>query len=133
MDNMHRISAITLYEDGWRAYFHTGCGGQVYFKDGLLHHNVLNTINSCAVWEALRAYQDAERKKGVLITMSDEKREFWYLRDYDFIHEDGTVEKYTFDSVEGQPVINVDWNFLLTGQFTNFRWRAGYPKGGQNG
>lgn len=120
------------YDMGWRAYLRAD-GTQMFqcpYGD---------TDAACCSrfwkeeWQALRAYQDAERKKGVPINMSDEKREFWYLRDYDFIHEDGTVEKYTFDSVEGQPVINVDWNFLLTGQFTNFRWKAGYPKGGQNG
>lgn len=76
-------------------------------------------------WHALRAYQDAERKKGVPIVMTiPEAQANWFHLD---CHHDGIL--YNFHAMPKRygiaPEITVGHDLA---KFTNFRWRAGYPK-----
>lgn len=113
-----------MYGIGWRAY---DIGSRI-FKN-------INTgsVNECVghgklQWHALRAYQDAERKKGVPILWDDIAN--------DFMEDFNTDYQSPIGRMDGTFVLKA-WTDLSSkaphGQFTNFRWRAGYQKGGQNG
>jgi hypothetical protein len=140
VDVLQKEAALSLYNKGWRAYFHSGCGGQVYFKDGVFKNIVLNTRNSVRVWEALRAYQDEQRKKGEPINYDfQEINENWYGRTH---IADGIKYHYcgssAGDKITPEIVLLAGasmGDFPITGGehggFKNFRWRPGHgPKGG---
>lgn len=116
-----RDDAILAYDQGTRAYAKDT--GSVFQKaDG-----TQVSVRVWGLWHALRAYQDAERKKGVPITM--------YIADWqnrDYFQNEGQLLVFHLDK-EDRPHIIARGKIDPIGRFTNFRWRAGYPKGGQNG
>lgn len=81
------------------------------------------------MWHALRAYQDAERKKGTQIKMYIGE---WHHRDYKW--PEGTNVVFCLTAADEPRIYLMSKHTEVEiGKFTNFRWRAGYPKGGQNG
>lgn len=120
---MDKIQALvwSLYTSGIRAYHRVDDKGHsvTYFQkaDGSRwpHEGVY-------VWDSLRSYQDAERKKGVPIEIAAKYSNTWLmLSDGHFLS--GSIMKAS------TPGIDVfDTCGVIMGRFTNFRWRAGYPK-----
>lgn len=136
----------TLQEFAERSYMQ-GCrafiqhSNLVYVFPKVWGNNPFECLDS-KKWHALRDYQDAERKKGVPIvhtTLADDNnwrmlrnryrtpnRQIYfgsYLESQD-TPEDGPRRPYIKLYTESGADLAL---------FTNFCWRAGYPKGGQNG
>lgn len=131
MDNFdYEKGAISDYRVGWRAYQMNG--NMVLMSPSGVKNDVSNSGKKYAIlfnqWQALRAYQDAERKKGVPIGpeyFSHEKN--YETIDCHFEFRRGGL------SGDGRPYINVFalknmYSVHCHAKFTNFRWRAGYPK-----
>lgn len=129
------------YHAGQRAYIRDGYNviGTTVFGKMVTYQEVLNS--DMDIWHALRAYQDAERKKG-----RDCYKEHspdglnWNDRGYN-VNGNGHHTNFFFSFDWRKPVIEVyhcdgsgyeDEEPGPIGQFTNFRWRAGYPKKAQS-
>lgn len=116
------MDSLTKYQHdkGTRAYLSFQGNKFLQDSDGNMWPVYSTDEESVKDWHALRAYQDAERKKGVPITLSHHGELRWFQRDYSNFN---FLTTYSYE-----PYILCD-----KARFTNFRWRAGYPKGGQNG
>lgn len=115
------------YNKGERAYM--SFQGNMFLQDidGNMWPVYSTDDASVKEWHALRAYQDAERKKGVPIEINAKSANSWLTLSYGHFLSGSIMKAST-------PGIDVfDTCGVIIGRFTNFRWRAGYPKGGQNG
>ena len=113
-------TAIEAYEQGFRAYVYAD--GKHFYKhqETGMEHKVYGTMDQ---WHALRAYQDEQRKKGVPI--------LWEQVPYDFVEDLATAYQAVSGRMDGTFTIRGYTDLLSKhphGQFTNFRWREGYPK-----
>lgn len=122
---------ISEYNKGWRAYINYD--GKMIFqdtRDGFISGSEDIDVDK---WHALRAYQDAKRKKGLPIEINAKSANSWLTLSYGHFLSGNILRAAT-------PGIDVfNQNGIIIGRFTNFRWRAGYfstkvgEKGGQNG
>lgn len=112
--------AKTHYNNGYRAYYRDG--GLVFTHP----KHYPQYASDPEYWHALRAYQDAERKKGVPIHFEWGMEKKWPGFEVCGISRG---HNYLMPAILVNPVYEEDGScYVATGQFTNFRWRAGYPK-----
>lgn len=98
------------------------------------------SVSALACWYELRRIQDEERKNGVPIEWSGSDAEWpvinkWLNQDYeagDYLYRycvGGTIKSDT----KTPEIMVFGRDRYRIAAFTNFRWRAGYTKGGQRG
>lgn len=121
------MSIDTYYNIGWRAYDR---GSKILIspagaENDLSNHPTKKLKEHIEFWQAIRAYQDEQRKKGVMIPRTRgwdnmSTGQFWFTSPTEKDITEPIVKVYDghYDEEESKPI----------GQFTNFRWKAGYPK-----